>query len=794
MIQNYIKTAFRSLQKNKTYSSFNIFGLAIGIASCVIIGLFVKNEISFDSKLSNSSHIYRLNEYVHYDGTAPQLSAAVGPPIAPFLQTNHSEIIGYTRVFPATPFIYPSITLEYKGKNIKTDQLACTDTSFANLFNVDFAEGSKNNFISTQNSIVLTASLARKIFGNETALNKTLILHKSDTSTAYFVVSNVIADMPKNSHLQVEGLLPIPKDFDYLNNYGVLLGPTYVWIEHNNHIDNLEKKFTKTIHSKNPGIDIRLQPLKQIHSGSVNINFDYYNYKKIDGKYINIFIIIAAAIFFVGCINFINLTIAIAGYRGKEIAVKKIIGARRIQVILHILAETFLSVFIAIVIAVFLIVSFLPLLNQLLDRELTVQSLYQNHMLAAFIAILFFTTLIAGSYPAWLISSVKVNQALKTKVLFGNSKTSLRNILVTGQFTIAMIFMICLIVITQQLKYLQQKDMGFAYSQVIKLPLDLKNAQNLPVLRSELTKIKGVIDITNGFTEFGGNGSLFGIEYKAADGANKQISVNLENVSPNYTGFFGIKILAGRTFTNNPADEYLINETLAKQIGYSNPVGKQMNLRGGFKPGTIVGVVKDFNYSSLHTKIEPLIISSVNVPYWQTQLYIKVFPSNITSTLTEIEKTVKSVSGDDKFTYQFLDEHFKQVYQSERQAGTMIAIIGGLAMFISCLGLLSLAAFVALRRKKEVGVRKVLGASVTNIATTLSREFLSIGLIAFVVASPVAWYAMNKWLQNFAYRVNIQWWVFILSGSIGLVIVVITVSFQTIKAATENPVNSLRSE
>ncbi|MFI5158153.1 MAG: FtsX-like permease family protein [Sphingobacteriales bacterium] len=779
---------------NKSYALINIFGLAVGIAACILIGLFVKNETGFDKNVLNASNVYRLNEYVHYDGTTPQLSAAIGPPIAPFLQADHSQIISYARVFPASPFIYPSITLEYNGRKLKTDKLACTDTSFAKMFNVNIIDGNKNAFIATQNSIALTETLAHKIFANEPALNKTLILRSSDSTTANFIVSNVIADMPKNSHLQIDGLLQIPKDYQYLNNYGIELGPTYVRLANNRHLPELEKTFTQSIHLKNKWIDMRLQPLANIHSGSVNINNDFFNYKKIDGKYINIFLIIAIAIFLVGCINFINLTIAIAGYRGKEIAIKKIIGAMRIQIILQVLTETFISVLAALLIAVVLTILFLPLLNQLLMRELSIDILFQNHIVILFGIIALCTTLLAGLYPSWLISSAKVSQALKTKVLFGNSKTSLRNILVTGQFAIAVVFMISLLIVVQQLKFMQQKDLGFAYSQVIKIPMDVKLAEKLPIVKFEFAKIKGVIDVSNGFTELGGNGGLFGIDYIAPDGSSKHISVNMENAAPNYISFFGMKLLAGHTFSKNPSNEYLINQTFANQLGYVNAVGKQINLSGGFKPGVIVGVVKDFNYSSLHTKIEPLIICSVNFPIWQSQLYVKVLPGDISATLQAMEKTIKRIGGDGAFTYEFMDEHFKQVYQSENQVATMIAIIGGLAIFISCLGLLSLAAFVALRRRKEIGVRKVLGASVITITATLSKEFVNIAIIAFAIASPIAWFAMYKWLQNFAYRITIQWWVFVLALTIGLIIVIVTISIQTIKAAIANPINSLRSE
>lgn len=798
MFKSYIKTAWRNLVRNKSYTAINIIGLGTSIAACVLIGLFVFNEISFDNNVQDKANIYRLNEYVHYNGTNPQLSAATGPPIASFLKNNHSEIENYTRVFPATPSIYPSITLEYNGKKIKTSQMACTDTSFANMFNVEIIEGERSNFIRDKNSIVLTQSLALKIFGNTPALNKMLLMRTDDSTTVYAAVSNVIADLPKTSHLQVEGLLPIPEHFGYKLeiNYGVLLGPTYLQLKPGVNSNALQTKLTNTIHAKNPFIDMQLQPLEQVHFKSTDITYDYFNYKKIDGKYIKIFIVIALAIFIIACINFVNLTVAIAGFRGKEIAVKKIMGAKRIQIILQVLAETFLAVFIAVLLSILLAAVFLPFLNSILNRELEVNSLYQLPLIGIYIIILFVTAFLAGLYPAWLISSSKINLILKSKILFGGSRTSLRNVLVTGQFAIAVIFLVSLMVFLKQLSFLQNKDLGYSYDQVIKVPLDMQSAAKLPVIRSELLKIKGVIDVTQGYMELGGNGALMGINYLAPDGESKQISVNLENTATNYVQFFGIKILAGRNFTkDNPANEYIINETLAKQIGHKNSVGKEINLAGGFPPGVVVGVVKDFNYSTLHTKIEPLLISSVSfMPAWQKQLYIKASTAGISNTLKEVENTLKTFSGHNDLTFQFLDEHFKEVYQSERQAGTMIGVIGGLAISIACLGLFSLAAFVIVRRTKEIGIRKVLGASVKNVVVTLSKDFIRLVIIAFVIASPIAWYIMNQWLQEFAYRIEISWWMFALAGIMVVLIALVTVSFQAIKAAIANPAKILRTE
>ena len=798
MLKNYFKTASRNLIRNKTYTIINIAGLGAGIAACILIGLFVFNEISFDKNVVDKANIYRLNEYVHYNGATPQLSAAVGPPIASFLKNSHSEIENYTRVFPATPTIYSSITLEYNGKKFKTSQTACVDTSFAGMFNVPIIEGDKRDFVRDKNSIVLTQSLAAKIFGKTPALKKILLMHTDDSTTIYAAVSNVIADLPKTSHLQAEALLPIPENFGggLANNYGVLLGPTYLQLKPRVDITALEAKFTNTIHAKNQFIDMRLQPLEEVHTKSTDISYDFFNYNKIDGKYIKIFIIIALAIFVIACINFINLTIAIAGFRGKEIAVKKIVGARRIQIIFQVLTDTFLSVFIALLLSVLLAAVFLPFLNNILNRELKVSSLYQPNLIGIYGMILLGTTFLAGTYPAWLISSSKINLILKSKILFGESRTALRNVLVTGQFAIAVIFIVSLIVFLKQLSFLQNKNLGYSYNQVIKVPLDMQSAAKLPVLRSELLKIKGVNDVTQGYMELGSNGALYGIDYVAPNGENKQISVNFENAASNFIHFFGMKILAGRDFRkDNPANEYLINETLARQIGYTNPIGKQIALSGGWPAGVIAGVVKDFNYSTLHSKIEPLLISSFkDVPVWQKQLYIKVSTAGISNTLKEVEHTLKTISSDDNLAFQFLDEHFKEVYQAERQAGTMIAIIGGLAITIACLGLFSLAAFVIVRRTKEIGIRKVLGASVQNIVATLSKDFIRLVVIAFIIASPIAWYAMNQWLQDFAYRIEISWWMFALAGIMSVLIALVTVSFQSIKAAIANPVKSLRSE
>jgi putative ABC transport system permease protein len=797
MIKNYFKIAIRNLIRNKSFAIINIAGLGISIAACILIGLFVYNEISFDDHIPDRDNIFRLNEYVHYDGTAPQVSAAIGPPIVSFLKNNHPEIENYTRILPATPFVYPSVILEYAGKKITISNAVVTDPTFMEMFNPSIVEGDKNNFVRNQNTITLTKSTASTFFGNESALNKTLILHSGDTSFS-MIVSNVIADFPETSHIRAEVLLPVPRDFEegFLGtNYGAMIGPAYLKLKPGINISALESGLTETIHSKNRFIDMRLQPLSQVHAQSTDISNDLFNYNKIDGKYINIFIAIAMAIFIIACINFVNLTIAIAGYRGKEIAVKKIIGAKRTHIILQMLSETFISVFLALLTSVFLAVIFLPFLNNIIHRGLEAKDLFQSNLVAMYILALLITTILGGAYPAWLISSAKANEVLKSKILMNRSRITFRNILVTGQFAIAVIFIVSTIVFIQQLRFLQNKDLGYSYSQILKVPLNMQSAAKLPVIQSELLQIKGVSDITTGYTELGGTGSLFGVEYIAPDGQQKHVSVNFENVTANYAGFFGMEIISGTDFNkNNNGTQYIINEMFAKQMGYSDPIGKPISLSGGWPQGIIVGVIKDFNYSSMHSRIEPLLIGAINNPVFKKQLYIKLSASKISKAINDIESKLRSVSGDPNISIQFLDEHFKEVYQSDRQAAIMITIIGGLSITLALLGLLSLAAFIIVRRTKEIGIRKVVGATAQNIAFMLSKDFMKLILIAILIASPVAWWAMNKWLQGFAYRITIGLNVFLIAGASITVLTLVVISFQSIKAAMANPVKSLRTE
>lgn len=796
MLKTYLKAAWRSLRSNKSYFLINIVGLAISITACILIGLTVYNEIGFDKDIPNGTRLYRLNEYTHYKGTNSQLSAAIGLPIGPFLKSRYNEIENYVRVEPATPDIFPCAGLEYNSRRIRNGRLVCTDTSFVDLFGADILEGGREDFLRARNSIVLTKSMAYQLFGNAPALHQLIALKVGDTITHWVEVCNVIKDFPPNSHLQVDGLLPIPDmDKDTIWSFKVMMGPTYLRLRPGVDKEALQTRLTNAMHEIVPQVDLRLQPLEDLHAGSTNIIYDFFNYKKTDRKYIDIFIIIGLAIFIIACCNFINLNIAQAAYRGREIAVKKIMGAGRPHIILQVLAETFLAASIAMLLALVLASLFLPYLGSILDRRLTIASLYQWPFIGMYGVIVLLITLLAGLYPALLISSSQIMRTMKNKILFAGSRTSLRHVLVTGQFSVALIFTISLVIFLQQIRFLERKDLGYSYERVIKVPVEPPFGTKLDSFRLEISKIKGVTDITHGFMELGGSGFLSGMEYQSPGGEKKHMSVFFENAAPNYPHFFGMKIIAGHDFApHGSGDEYLINETLAREIGHANPIGKEVNL-SEFPPGRIVGVVKDFNYSSLHRKVEPLLIGAVkDITCWPSQLYIKVSPTDPTVTMKEIDAALKTVSGADDWQLQFLDEHFKEAYNTEKQTGTMIALIGGLAISTACLGLLGLATFILIRRTKEISIRKVFGATATTVVRILSFEFVRLVLIAFVIASPIAWWLAYTWLQSFAYHITLCWWMFALPGLLAVAIAFVTVSFLVIRATGISPAKVLRTE
>lgn len=795
-MNKYLKIAWRGIVGRKLYNTINIAGLSVAIAVVLLIFTYVFSEKSFDRQNAAFVKSYRVIEYLHYPGAQPQLSATASFPILPLLKSTHPEIQDFARVMPVAPYVYTSAKMVYNNSNFNIDHFVCADSSFPNIFTVQWVAGGNAGFLQQPNTVVLNESTATRIFGTAAGgINKTLKIDAGDTSFNV-TVSGIIKDFPYTSHLQVNAFMAYPRPFQegLGSNWGALLGPAYLTLKQGVDAEKLAGDLTKIVHTKNQYVDIRLQPMSDIHLGSSDIIYDDFNFKKSEKKYLAIFSMVALFVLLIAGMNFVNLTMSVAGFRGKEIAVKKIAGAGKKTLFIQVLTESFLSVALATVIGVCIETAVLPYMNILLDRNLDVSNMLGSANYIGLLAgILVIIPLVAGFFPSYAISRININKALKSKVLFGNRAT-LRGILVTVQFAIAIVLVAGIIVIAKQLDFINKTDLGYKYDQVISIPMGFAEAGKYDALESELNKLNHVKNVSFSREALGTDAGLYGVKYKDAEGKEQFVSMNTANIGPNYIPLFDMKMVAGRNFSQQSHDkEYIINESFAKQVGWKNPIGQSIVLTS-WQPGTIVGVVKDFNFNSLHHKIEPLVISCINSPYFMQNLYIKVTPGDVANTIAQIKDTWQHVTGNNGMEYNFLDEHFKQVYKADRQGAAIITILGVVAIFIACLGLFGLTTHAIQKRVKEISVRKVLGANVSSIVALLSKDFFKFIAVAAVVAFPVAWVVMNKWLNNFAYRITISWWILAVAGISSLLIALATISIQAVKAATANPVNNLKAE
>ncbi len=796
MIKHF-KMAWKNIVSKKLYNAINILGLSVAIAVVLVIFTYVFSEKSFDKFNAGYNKTYRLLEYVHYPGGQPELSASGSYPVLPLLKSTHSEIEKYARIIPVTPNIYTSASLVYNNNTFKAERFVCADSSLAGILTMQWLAGGNNGFLKMPNSIVLTEQTAKTMFPNaKDAVNKTVKIAAGDTSFT-LTITGVLKDFPVNSHLQVDAFMPFPGTFEksYLgDNWGALMGPGYLVLKNGADANALAAQFTNTIHKKNKFVDVSLQPLQDVHLGSSDILYDDFNFQKSDKKYPAIFSIVALFVLLIAGMNFINLTMSVAGFRGKEIAVKKIVGAARKTLFMQILLETFLTVCIATAAGVIIEILVLPYMNSLLGRNLSAWSLVNSaNLVWLLVGVIIGMPLVAGFFPSYAISRININKALKSKVLFG-SKGTLRGALVTVQFTIAIVLVVGIIVIARQMDFINKSDLGYKYDQVISIQTGFADAAKYDILSSEFKKIGHVKDISFSRQQFGTDADLYGIDYTDAEGKNQKISMNTENVGVNYIPFFSMSLVSGRNFSAQSHEkEYVINESFAKQIGWKNAVGQSLSV-SPMPRGTIVGVVKDFHFNSLHHKIEPLVIGSLNSPYWMRNVYVKVSPGDVAGTIAQIKAAWQRVTGNTEIEYNFMDEHFKNIYKADRQGGVIIGILSSMAIFIACLGLFGLTTHAIQRRLKEISMRKVLGADVSNIVALLSRDFLKFIAIAAVIAFPVSWLIMNKWLDNFAYRITISWWMLVVAGVSSLLVAILTISVQAIKAAMANPVKNLKTE
>jgi len=783
LLWNYFKVALRKIRKHKGYSFINISGLAIGMACCFFVFLWVQDELSFDRFHSNAKEIYR----VLLNPQDTDIYHPYGPgPLGPALAADYPEIIDFTRMFGEA-----NGPLKYRNR-VFSGKVRGVDNSFFEIFTFPFVKGDSKNCLSEPRSIVLTEKMAAKLFHEEDPLGKTLGFEWWGTWHD-LKVTGVIEDAPSNTHLLFDYLLP----FEFVTWSGMTIESwdigaykTYVLLPKNSNFKEVSEKIAGTIkkHFPESPNTLHLEPLTRIH---------LYNFTGGGAiTYVYIFSIIGILILGIACINFMNLSTARSIERAREVGMRKVVGSTRAQLIRQFLGESVLLSLLSFILALILVQALLPSVNNIVGKPLTL--LHSGSPLFIFLGIAILTGILSGSYPAVFLSSFRPVTVLKGLVKSSSQNIRLRKLLVIGQFVVSITLITGTIIIYQQLVYMRNMDMGINKSHVINMELRGGLRSNYSTIKSELLRNPDILAVssTNGsFSKVFGTDKI-GWEGKPED---ERIFMSIHSVDFDYQKIFDIKMIQGRYFSRDYptdiSDGIIVNETAAKIMGMESPVGQRISCWIPYDPqrsGTIIGVAKDFHFRSLHEKINPLVL--VIAPGWFTDAYIRIKPENVPETLVFLEKTIKESAPDFPLEYSFLDEDIDNLYKIEQRIGNLVRYGTFLAIFIACLGLFGLASFTAEKRTKEIGIRKVLGASISGIVLLLTKEFTKWVILANLIAWPIAYYVMSRWLQNFAYHVNIGIWTFLLSAALALVTSLITISFQAVKTAASNPVESLRYE
>ncbi len=790
MFRNYFKTAVRNLWKNKVFSFINIMGLALGLACSLIIMLWVNDEYNVDAFHKNGSQLYSVYEKQYRDDG---IDAFFG---GPGVMADEMK-----RVLPevqyATNYAWDELsTFEANNKIIK-ESGNHAGADFFKMFSYPLSEGSAITALSDPSSITISKKMAEEFFGSPAeAIGKT-IRYQNNTD---FKISAVFDDVPKNSTEHFDFILPWQHFLqgnswakDWTNN-----GPQcFIMLRKGTDAAAFEKKTTQFLDAYNKEQTkhsyIRLGIEKY---GDVYLHSNFDKNGNISGgriQYVKLFSIVAIFILLIACINFMNLTTARSVKRAKEIGVRKVIGALRFALIKQFIGEALVIVSIAIIIALLIVMLMLPQFNQLTDKQIQLPFNNSNFWLSI-AALLFVTGFIAGSYPALYLSSFKPVRVLKGSMKFSSSALWFRKGLVVFQFMLSIILIIGTIVVSKQVNYIQTMNLGYDRENLLYIPLEGDLISKYELFKNESLKmpgIKNISRITDNPTEI--DNGTGGVQWTGKD-PNLDIQFTQSAVGYDFVKTMHLQLVQGRDFSKDFATDsvgYIINESALKIIGYKNPIGKPLTFWQ--KPGTIIGVLKDFHFNSLHEPIRPIVLRLGENIEWG-QALVKTQPGKTKEALASLEKVCKELNPKFPFSYKFSDEEYAKLYKSEQVVNKLANCFAFLAIFISCLGLLGLVMFTAEQRTKEFGIRKVLGASPVTLFNLLSKEFLLLVLIALIIASPLAWMFMHNWLQDYAYKIDLSWWMFVIAGITAIIIALITVSFQAIKTSLANPVKSLRTE
>ena len=811
MIKNYFKIAFRNLTQSKGYSALTIFGLALGLAVCMLSILYVQDEFSFDKFNLKADRIYRINGDLTYAGKHSVIAVAPTP-MGETLKHDFPEVENFTRLGK-----YSSQLVKSEEKSIREAKILYADSTVFDVFTLPMLAGNPQKALAEPQSVVITKSMAQKYFGTNDALNKTLVFDNKDIRK----VTGIIEDISAQSHFQADFLLPLYETKDAkANKWGNHIFNTYVLLKPGSRPESVETKFERVLQTYlDPALKRYFQTtLAETRKAGNNFSYSLMPLVKIhlysdrEGELspnnsiqsVYIFMLIGLFILLIAVFNFINLTTARSAKRAREVGVRKVMGSDRSVLILQFLSESLLTTFFALLVSIVLLYLMLPAFNSLSAKDLHISNVINLSSVFYVLAGTGLVGVLAGIYPAFFLSSFKPIIALKGGSLVQNKRQGLRSYLVVFQFSLSVLLIIGTLLINQQLRYIQSQKVGFGKEQVVIVKTALSSKSEVVTFKNEVLQIPAVKTGTvSGFLPV--TSSRWNDMWYAEQETDEKNAINMQEwmIDPDYLSTFNLVLAKGRNFAEGRVTDQeavIINESAAKSFGYQNPVGKTIHKPGG-ELLTIIGVVKDFHYESLRDKIQPLgmvvngaaLSQSLENSFSQAVSF-KLGTNDIPAAIAAIEGKWKTLAPGQAFEYSFLSEDFDAMYRSEQRIEKLFTAFAAIAILIACLGLFGLSAFSAEQRTKEIGVRKVLGASIASITTLLSKDFLKPVLIAIVIATPVGWYAMNRWLQDFAYKIEIQWWVFALAGLLSLIVALATVSFQSIKAALMNPVKSLKSD
>ncbi|KAA0227551.1 ABC transporter permease [candidate division KSB1 bacterium] len=803
MFKNYLKIALRHLKKNAVYSSINIVGLAAGMACCILITLYVLHELSYDKFHQNAERIFRVQLDLDLNGVLYKEPSIPFPAAVAFAR-DFPEVEKAMRFYRNDDFPL----LEIDDRKFIEERFFFTDPAVFEMFDFPLIKGDEKTAFSEPNSVVLSEDMARKYFGEADPLGQTLRYQRQFD----LKITGVMKNVPNNAHFKFDFLAPLQFQ---LNLWESQAGPsgrhnqwfwtgawTYLLLPEARAAQSLKEKFPAFVTKYFPdrikgGLTLSLQPLTSIHLHSRLDNEIQPNGHVL---YVYIFSAIALLILVIACINFVNLSTAQSGTRAKEVGVRKVVGAEKSQLVGQMLGESIIAGLAAVLLAVVIVELLMPAFNRLTERLLEFSLLGNWTGLLLILSLALLVGVLSGLYPAFFLSRFNPVSIFKRTVAVSGGNETFRKVLVVAQFAISIVLIIGLGVVHRQLRFLQEKELGFNKEQVLFVKARPAVNAKFETFRNELLKDPGILNVA-GTSNIPGQGA-FGYRFVPEGGSiDKPAMLPLLLIDYDFLETAGIKIKQGRgmarTSPSDQAEAFLLNEKAAASLGWKDDaVGKKMQL---FAPGKneigksgyIVGVIQDYHFESLHHEIKPLVLTYAG---WPDYYAVKIGPGNFAERLATLESTWKTFSPDWPLEYSFLDRKLEQLYGGEQKLSQVINYFTIIAVILACLGLFGLSSFAAERRTKEIGIRKVLGATITSVAALLSKDFVKLVLFANFIAWPIAWYAMNRWLRDFAYRIEIGWWVFTLAGGIALLIALLTVSTQAIKAALANPVEALRYE